>query len=63
MISALHDGHSGGDAYNHDDFCLHGHIEGGDIKILVIINIKKIHIEGGEQIISYRYFVILWRKS
>ena len=30
FISALHDGHSGGDAHHHDDFCIHGHIQSGE---------------------------------
>ena len=29
FISALHDGHSGGDAHHHDDFCIHSNIKGG----------------------------------
>ena len=30
ILSALHDGHCGGDADNHDDFCVHCNIQGGE---------------------------------
>ena len=30
FISALHDGHSGGNAHHHDDFCIHSNIKGGE---------------------------------